>query len=125
VSFRRAQIAGFLDPSGVHLSNRGGAALFAPVLTVGAGVFWRNGTVLDGDLNLVDAHIIGSLDLAGAQLGNPGQTAIDATRLTLEGSASCRDGFTANGEVIFHQAWSSPGTWYSRLGVILLFWARR
>ncbi|MCC5033203.1 oxidoreductase [Streptomyces sp. WAC 00631] len=61
------------------------------------GRFDLRGSVLRGQLSLMNAHVTGELILSGAQLSAPGDWALFAGGLVMEGGVFCRAGFTADG----------------------------
>src|SRR5664280_2803006 len=97
-----ANIGGAFDCSGAQLRNDSGPALLADGLTVGGGVFLREGFTATGAgelgaVRLLGANISGQLDCSGAQLRNDSGPALLADRLTVGGGVFLREGFTATG----------------------------
>ena len=97
-----ASITGQLSLSGAKLTgcNRGGDALQAGGLKVGADVFLRNGFTAAGVIWLAGADITGQLTVSGATLtGSKDGRALVADRMRTGGDVFLDAGFTATGAV--------------------------
>jgi hypothetical protein len=99
VSLAGARIGGQIDLSGATLSNPGGRALFAELLTVDHSMLCRHGFTAHGEVSIAGARIGGRLDLREATLSNPGGAALRADGLNAEYGIICQNGFTVLGEV--------------------------
>jgi len=83
-----ANISGRLDCAGAQLRNDSGPALYADGLTVGGGVFLRDGFTAtgageDGAVRLLGANISGRLDCRGAVVTTTGRLALDLSEAKL------------------------------------------
>ena len=103
VWLREAEIAGWLNCAGAHLSVAAfeGYALIADGMKVGASVFLTDGFTAAGTVRLPDARIVGQLDCSGAQLTVRGKdrNALVADRIKVGGSVFLTERFTAAGAV--------------------------
>ena len=99
VSVAGARIGGQLDLSGATLTNPGGRALFADLITVEHSMLCRHGFTALGEVRIAGARIGGRLNFSGATLINPGGQALCADGLNAEYGILGEDGFTALGEI--------------------------
>jgi hypothetical protein len=95
-----ARIKGQLWLAAAHL-DRGtsGAALNAPQLIVGGGVYCHNGFTANGAINLYGATIGLNLELPAATLAAPAGIALRGEKLTVSGDVVLNSGFTTTDTV--------------------------
>ncbi len=94
INAQDARLVGVLVLSGSYLSN----GIAADRLKCAAGVFFRDGFKVKGEVTLTSAEIGSALDCSGGQFESE-RYALVADRSHIKGSVFLDDGFSATGEV--------------------------
>lgn len=93
VEAQRSDVSG----SGYSTLRRGGSAISAPRLSVGADVTFESNCEINGGIDMTLSEV-GDIWIDGsARLLAPNATALDLTNATVSGSLTCIAGFTAQG----------------------------
>ncbi len=109
-----ATIGGDLDCEGAEFHNPGRMALCGDKLSVGGGVYLRNGFKAEGVVRLPSATVGSEIDCRRGLFRNPGAMALFADRMKVEGPLSLAEGFRAEGEV--HLVGAYCGSIFSCVG---------